>query len=243
MADVHRIIDSVIAAHGGAALWRSLAAVEAVLSVDGFLFATKRRAPLERMRVRADTAAMHFTFHDYPRPGFRGEWDGAREVRIVDASGMVVARREQPRAAFRGLHRQFYWDDLDFLYFAGYATWNYLTTPFIFLRPGFQFELLPATLPEVVRLRVTFPSDIVTHSRSQIFHFAQNGHLLRLDYTAEVVGGWARAAHLCEHYRNFDGLWMPMHRRVYPLFGRKDPLPWPTLVAIDIHELQLVRIK
>jgi len=241
MADIQHLIDNVIAAHGGATLWQSLTAIDAVLSADGFLFTTKRRPPLVRMRVRAATDAMQFTFYDYPRPGLRGEWSGDEEVRIVDTAGAIVARRQHPRAAFRGLRRQLWWDDLDFLYFAGYATWNYLTTPFIFLRPGFQFELLPVAPGEVVRLRAIFPPDTVTHSRSQVFHIAPNGHLLRLDYTAEVVGGWARAAHLCEHYRNFDGLWAPTQRRVYPLFGRAEPLPWPTLVAIDVHELRPVR--
>ena len=38
-----------------------------------------------------------------------------------------------PRAAFRSLRRQLYWDDLDFIYFGGYATWNCLLTPFLFL--------------------------------------------------------------------------------------------------------------
>jgi hypothetical protein len=60
--------------------------------------------------------------------------------------------------------------------------------------------------------------------------------LRRHDYTAEVVGDWASAIHLCEDYRQFGGLWMPTKRRVYPkgLFNR--PLPLPTLVAIDIHD-------
>ena len=241
MADIDRVLDGIIAAHGGAEFWHGLKDIEAVLSADGFLFTTKRRSPLRRMRVRAETRVPHFTFYDYPRAGLRGEWIGDDEVRIVDEAGAVVARREHPRAAFRGLRRQFYWDDLDFLYFAGYATWNYLTLPFIFLRLGFEFELLPAAPGGVVRLRAAFPPDIPTHSRSQVFHFAPNGHLLRIDYTAEVVGGWARAAHLCEHYRNFEGLQAPTRRRVRPLFGREEPLAFPTLVAIDIHELRPLR--
>ena len=241
MNDIDRLLDTVITAHGGADFWHGLDAIDAVLSADGFLFSAKRRPPLRRLRVRAATAAARFTFFDYPRPGLRGEWLGDDEVRIVDAAGAVVARRERPRAAFRGLRRQFWWDDLDFLYFAGYATWNYLTAPFLLLRPGFVFELLPALPGEVSRLRATFPPDVPTHSRDQVFHFAPDGRLLRLDYTAEVVGGWARAAHLCECYRNFGGLLAPTRRRVRPLFGGEQPLPFPTLVAIDIHELTPVR--
>jgi hypothetical protein len=241
MTDSDGILDNVIAAHGGAGFWNGLSGLEAELSVDGFLFTTKRRRPLRRMRVWASTTEPRFVFHDYPRPGLRGELIGDDEVRIVDAAGTVIARRERPREAFRGLRRLFFWDDLDFLYFGGYATWNYLTAPFLFLRPGFSFERLPP-LPgaegEITRLRVAFPPDIPTHCRSQIFHFNELGHLLRLDYTAEVVGGWAHAAHLCEHYRDFDGLIAPTRRRVRPLFSRAEPLPFPTLVAIDLHALR-----
>lgn len=240
MTDADRVIADAIVAHGGAPLWKRLDAIEAVLSADGFLFATKRVRPLRRMRVRAETAEPRFTFIGFPRPGLRGEWLGDDEVRIVADDGTVVARRARPRDAFRGLRRQLWWDDLDFLYFAGYATWNYLTAPFLFMRPGFAFRMRPAAPGGVARVAVTFPPDVPTHCREQVFHFAPGGELLRLDYTAEVVGNWAHAAHLCDDYREFHGLRVPTRRRVRPLFGLKEPLPFPTLVAIDIHELQPV---
>jgi len=240
MSDPNPLVAEVIAAHGGAALWQRLAAVEAVLSADGFLFKTKRRPPLKRIRMRADTASSNFCIYDYPGAGLRGELMGDAEVRIVDADGGIVARRASPRAAFRGLRRELWWDDLDFLYFAGYATWNYLTTPFVFLRPGFEFETLPPAADGTRRFAATFPTDIPTHSRRQVFHVGADGRLLRLDYTAEVVGGWARAAHICADYREFGGLWAPTRRRVYPLFNFASPLPFPTLVAIDVHELNPV---
>lgn len=238
MKDIDRILERVLAAHGGADLWRGLDGIEAELSADGFLFTTKRRPPLRHVRVWASAREPHFVFHDFPRPDLRGELLGDAEVRIVAADGTVLARRERPRAAFRGLRRQFWWDELDFIYFGGYATWNYLTTPFLFLRPGFAFELLPAAADRTIRLRATFPPEIPTHSRRQVFHFTPEGRLLRLDYTAEVVGSWARAAHLCADYRDCGGLLVPCRRRVRPLFVGETPAPWPTLVAIDIHELR-----
>jgi len=241
MTEADRILADVVAAHGGAALWQSLTAVEAVLSVDGFLFTTKRVRPLRQVRVSASTTEPRFTFFDWPRFGQRGEWLGEDEVRIIAADGAVIARRKQPRAAFRGLRRQLWWDALDFLYFAGYATWNYLTTPFLLMRPGFQFEVLPAAGDGIVRIAATFPADLPSHCRKQVFHFTPDGELLRLDYTAEVVGGWAHAAHVCADYRDFDGLRAPTKRRVHPLFHLKNPLPFPTLVAIDVLELRPVR--
>jgi hypothetical protein len=241
MGEAERIVTNAVVAHGGAALWQSLTAIEAVLTVDGFLFTTRHIKPLRRVRVAASTTEPRFTFFDWPRPGQRGEWLGEAEVRIIADDGTVIAQRRQPRAAFRGLRRELWWDDLDFLYFAGYATWNYLTTPFIFLRPGFQFTLLPPAADGTLRVAATFPPDVPSHCREQVFHFAPSGELLRLDYTAEVVGGWAHAAHLCSNYRDFDGLRAPTTRRVRPLFHLRNPLPFPTLVAIDVHEIKLVR--
>ena len=77
-------------------------------------------------------------------PGARqtAELIGTREVRITDAEGRIGAQRIDPRSLIPRARRQFRWDDLDFIYFAGYATWNYLATPFLFLRDGFVFRLL-----------------------------------------------------------------------------------------------------
>ncbi len=238
--DVQAILDKAIAAHGGADFWRELSGVEARLSAAGFLFTTKGRPPLRHMRMWASATEPRFTFFDYLQPGWRGEWIGDAEVRIVDAEGNVVSRRERPREAFRGLRRQFRWDALDFLYFGGYATWNYLTTPFLLLRPGFEFELLSplkGSQGRIERIAAVFPPDIPTHSRRQVFYFDESGLLTRLDYTAEVVGNWARAAHLCEDYKDFGGLKAPTKRRVWPTLLGSGPLPFPNLVALDIDDI------
>ena len=58
------------------------------------------------------------------------------------------------------------------------------------------------------------------------------------DYTAEVVGSWARAAHLSTDFRRFGGLRVSTVRRVYPRGPLGRPRPFPTLVAIDIHDVQ-----
>ena len=81
------------------------------------------------------------------------------------------------------------------------------------------------------------PDDLPTHSRQQIFYFDENWHLMRLDYVAEVVGGWAHAAHLCENYQEFNGLMAPTRRRVRPILFGDHSLPGPTLVALDIHNI------
>lgn len=236
-----KAIASAIAAHGGAARWNGIAVVEATISARGFLFTAKRRPPLERVRVRAWTREVRLAFLDFPRAGETSELLGDAEVRVVRDDGTVPAQRTKPRAEFSNWRKQFAWDLLDFVYFGGYATWNYLTTPFVFLRAGFAFEeLAPLATAEGPwsRVRVHFPADIPTHSRVQVFHFDSLHRLRRLDYTAEVVGRWARAAHRCDAYRDFDGLQVPTLRTVLPLPFGSTPLPGPTLVALTVHDFR-----
>jgi len=232
------IVNEIIEAHGGVERWRSLKSLDVELSAGGFLFTMKRVTRLNHVRLLADVAEPRLVFRDFPDSGQEGEFRGDKEVVVTDSNGEIAARKENPRTGFGNLRHQFYWDKLDFLYFAGYATWNYLVTPFLFLRDGFKFEEVePGSETEnyAKKLVVIFPESLPTHCRKQTFYFDEKMLLRRLDYTAEVVGGWARAAHFCDDYRDFDGLKIPTRRRVLPKFIGNYPVPWPTLVAIDIH--------
>jgi hypothetical protein len=235
------LVQEIIEAHGGAALWNSLEVLEAEISAWGFLFTAKRRPALKHIVVSASTREPRLSFHDFPSPGSTSELIGDQEVRILGGDGKPIAKRLNPRSAFTGLRRMISWDTLDFIYFGGYALWNYLVTPFLFLRDGFQFQVLErrdGAPRRWLRLQVTFPSDIPTHCSKQVFYFDENRCLQRLDYTAEVVGRWAHAAHLCENYRDFDGLKAPTRRRVRPILFGSSPLPAPTLVAIEVHDIR-----
>ena len=238
-----QIINESVEAHGGMDFWNSLEALDAEISASGFLFTAKRRPLLRRVRMRAFTREPKFSFFDFPRPGLTSELVGTSKVRILDNSGTVIAVRENPRSAFRGIRHSFSWDDLDFIYFGGYATWNYLTAPFLLARPGFVLEArepLTRDPQSLIRVEATFPDDIPTHSRRQIFYFDDQRLLRRLDYIAEVVGGWAHAAHFCEEYRTFDGLTVPTRRFVLPLFFGTKPLPGPRLVDLEVHSIKPV---
>ncbi len=233
------ILNEIIEAHGGVRLWNSIEAVEAVISASGFLFTAKRRPPQNHVRVRAYAHEPRFESYDFPNPGQKTEFLSGKEVRIVNADESVAESRTNPRAAFGDLRRLFYWDELDFVYFGSYAEWNYLLTPFIFLRDGFEFKVRGRMrgIPDTwIILDVTFPDDIPTHCKNQTFYFDEVRLLRRLDYTAEVVGGWAHATHVCEDYKEFNGFKVPVRRRVTPhLYGARY-LPGPLLVSIDLHE-------
>lgn len=242
-ANAMQIVHEAIEAHGGMAYWNSLEALDVEMSASGFLFTAKQRPVLRRVRMRASTHEPKFTFFDFPGPGQTSELIGNAEVRILDSEGKVISRRVDPRAAFHGLRRLFKWDDLDFIYFGGYANWNYLTAPFLLSRKGFVVEALEplqGALASLTRLQVTFPADVPTHSRQQIFYFDDQRLLKRLDYTAEPVGGWAHAAHLCGEYRTFGRLKAPTRRWALPLpFGHR-PLPGPRLVDLEVHSIRPV---
>jgi len=228
-------LDDILDAHGGLDYWRSLSSIDIEMSAQGFLFRAKHVAPQRHVRLTINTRTPQVTLHDYPAAGQRAVLHGAQRVEILDASGAVLQTRADPRAAFTHRRRSLYWDALDFAYFSGYAMWNYTNLPFLLTEPGFTFDTLPAPAG-MTRLKVTFPPELPTHSPTQQLLFDHSGRLTRHDYTAEVVGSWAKAAHLCQDYRQFGGLLLPTRRRVYPAGPFTRPLPVPTLVAIDIHD-------
>lgn len=230
-------LEHILDAHGGLDRWHSLTAIELEISAYGFLFAAKRVPRQRHVRFTISTRTPDVVIHDYPAPGQSAVLRGNDRVEIRDAGGAVLKARDNPRDAFTLGRHSLYWDALDFAYFSGYAMWNYTNLPFLLANPGFAVEALPAD-DSATRLKVGFPPELPTHSPTQEFRFDESGRLTRHDYTAEVVGSWARAAHLCHDYRQFGGLWLPTRRRVYPRGPLGRPLPLPTLVAIDVHDVQ-----
>lgn len=236
--DTGPILEKILEAHGGRERWESITSLEAEISARGFLFTAKRCPVLSHVSVTAMAREPRFLFHDYPSPGLTGELIGNAEVRILGNAGRVVECRANPRAAMHEPGKFFRWDALDFVYFGGYATWNYLMMPLLLVRGDVHVEAIAPRRglpPAWTCLRVRFPETIPTHSATQTFFFDERHHLRRHEYVAEVVGAWALAAHFCEDYRSFGGFKAPTRRRVRPMLPGNIVLPGPTLVAIDVH--------
>lgn len=221
-------------AYGGEERWRTASAVEATLSAGGLAFRLKWQRPLQLLHVRAAVARPHSELRPIDRAGHTGILDGL-SVRIEDAAGNVIASREDPRGQFPYGRRLFRWDSLDQTYFSGYATWNYLTLPALLLRDDIEWSE-----PAPGMLEARFPLHLPTHSQQQRFHFdSETGLLRQHDYTAEVFGGWAKAAHVILEHGSWNGMPFPSRRRVTPRGPSGRPLPGPTLVWIEVHEWRL----
>lgn len=213
------------------------------MASGGFALASKLKAGRVRsFEARLATSEPRTVISDYTGPGRRGVFT-PEGVRIESGSGETLSERSNPREAFRSFRHNLWWDDLDLLYFVGYALWGYMAAPFVFARPGFEVREA-GTWDEDgerwSRLEVTFPPEVPNHSRQQTFYFDEAGLLRRLDYTAEVFGSWAKAAHYCWEHREIAGLVVPTRRKVLPRKRNGRPRPRPTLIWIEIEHVELV---
>jgi len=236
------LLEEVIAAHGGRDRWRSVEVIEASFSSGGLAFAAHLQPfALKGLRVSMMPHSWQLALNGYCRPDWCGIWTPTH-VQIIAGDDSVVAERHDPRTSFSRVSRQFRWDKLDLLYFAGYALWNYLSFPFILEAPGVKLATAgDAKMAPGRRLMAEFDERVPTHSRLQTFHLDKDGLLLRHDYTADVIGRWATAANFCIASEEVDGLRFYTRRRVLPRFGGLTVSPVPTLVWIEIGDIHLIR--
>jgi hypothetical protein len=239
------LLEEVIAAHGGLERWRAVRTIRGRVNSGGLLIRT--RMPGNRFRDSRLEAAAHEpvgSAEPWPRDGRRGVFDHGA-VRIETAGGEVLQSREHPRESFfgwPGLRRNFRWDALDGMYFAGYAWWNYLSVPFLLARDDVRVEEIEPWREDGEtwrRLEAHFPESIDTHSERQAFYYDADLRLRRHDYTAEVIGGWARGAHMCADHVEAGGLLFPTRRWVRPIGPRNRAMPGPTLVALRLSEIEV----
>lgn len=231
------LLEAALHACGDPARWDRLTTVRLQLRVRGNLLMSKCKSPRVRpYTVELSTRRVRAVLFPFGRHKGRGILEGD-SVRLESASGQRLAERDGARAHAR---EHLVWDDLDLMYFLGYAFWNYLNTPFLFRWEGFRaVEIDPWTGPRSAlgpesrslrplrRLLVHFPPEIPTHCPEQVFYFDEQAQLCRLDYTAEIFSRHLRGAHLCLAHRKWDcGFVTATHRRVVPFLGDLRPLLW-----------------
>ena len=225
-----------IEAYGGQQRWTGAKRLEAEFSARGLAFTLKHRPQFKRVQLSMDVGRPHSRITPIGKdPHITGVLDGP-DVYLENTIGKIVRERKNARRFFPGGRRVFFWDDLDMAYFANYAMWNYLTLPALMLRHDIDWQELEPGLLEAV-----FPPEIPTHSRVQRFRFDRNsGLLIQHDYTADIISRLATAAHMVLAHSESDGIRYTSQRRVTPRSGRGKPRRGPTLIAIDVHNFQLI---
>lgn len=238
------LLHEILIAHGGLERWRAATSLTAHGRFGGLL---RSRFPGNRMadvNVRVQLAEQRAVFRGFPQAHQQAVFDRG-DVRIETRDGEPINARRNARAAFAGLsglRRNVRWDALDAAYFAGYAWWNYLSTPLLLTRDGVTItegDTWSEAGERWRRVEVTFPPDIHTHSQRQTLYVNDAGLIRRHDYVAEPIGRWACAAHYCDEHQRFGGLVFPTRRRVRPRGPGGRALREPVLVALDIDEIAI----
>lgn len=212
------LVEASIRAHGGWDAWKRL---EIIRIEPGWL-----RGPLPLLKGFGRTFGLprHFelrphrhvaVFEGFPDAETTGLFeDGV--VSLVDAkSTETLIGSRSHRKTFDSRARARRWTPLDALYFFGYALLHYHAIPFTLGEASFVcLEGVKIGRDTLLALELDFPLERETHCRRQKFFFGDEGLVRRHDYTADIVGPWAKGAHYWEDYDLVDGLKLPTRRRV-----------------------------
>ena len=162
-------------------------------------------------------------------------------VAIEATDGSVLEELRQPRESFVGHTLQSPWTELQLAYFAGYAMWTYLNTPFLLAWPGVTCEELSPWKENGEswrRLEVRFPDSIATHSPKQILYVDTVGLLKRHDYDVDIAGG-TPGAHYVDAYVDVSGIKIPTVRRIFARNEDGSVNREPLVVSIDLSNIRL----
>lgn len=212
------LVEHSIRTHGGWDAWKTLEVIRIdpgwlrgalpVLKGFGRTFGLPRRIELRPHRKVA-------VFEGYPNDETTGLYEKGI-VSLVDAKTTeTLIGSKGHRLTFEGPARRRRWTPLDALYFFGYALLHYHSIPFTLGEADFVSSRTARLGGEDLEvLELEFPAERETHSPRQTFYFAGEGLVRRHDYVAEVVGPWAKGAHLWHDYDLVGGLKFATRRQV-----------------------------
>lgn len=235
--DLSKIFDH----HGGLENWHKIKKIECNIEFGGLAFLMKMNMTGKVSRkVIVHTRAPIVEFEDFPKNGFRGIFNSSEAV-IENFKGEIMQNLKDPRTR---VSKSLFWSDLHLLYFAGYALWNYLNSPFIISYEG-AHVLSCRTWKEMgqiwQKVQIKFKDQIPTHSPIQEFYFDEDLEMKRVDYNPVVFARWAKAAHYCQSHKIIEGFSFPTYRYVVPRKENGSARKGPKLVWIKIKDIKLVR--
>ncbi|KIY01384.1 uncharacterized protein Z520_02936 [Fonsecaea multimorphosa CBS 102226] len=244
------LLNAVLDAAGGLDHFNQIEWVEVVADVSGAFWAKKGYPNRRLMTAYVDVHKPRAVFYNFgahlDEPHLRWIWT-PKHLSVERPNGSVILSRSDPYKHFAGHVLTTPWDDLDLLYFTGYALWNYIVTPFYFTWPGILTRELDdyhhtteaGGGDETWRvLEVTHPADFATHCRVQKFYFDPRSYRLRrLDYTVDVVGDSGPMAHYVYDEKKVGGILFPTLRRALNVVDGR-PTGW-SAVLINFHKISV----
>ncbi|EXJ70163.1 uncharacterized protein A1O5_06231 [Cladophialophora psammophila CBS 110553] len=236
------LLNAVLDAAGGVDHFEQVEWIEVVANVSGAFWSKKGYPKRRLMTGYVDTKRPRVVFYNFgahlDEPHLRWIWT-PKHLSVERANGTVVLSRSDPSKHFEGHVLSTPWDDLDLLYFSGYAVWNYMVTPFCFAWPGMSTRELGEHTEgggETWRvLEVTYPEDFATHCRVQKFYYDHQDRMRRLDYTVDVIQGSGTVAHYVYDEKTVDGIVFPTLRRALNVVDGR-PTGW-SMVLINFHKI------
>lgn len=202
MKTAGRILDFAVGRAGGWELWDRVVRFDCdVRAISGplpVLLGQSRTFP-KPTRVELYPQEQRVVFHDFPENGKPSIYIGGR--------GVSVKTGLRP------------WRPDDALDFFGSSLCGYLSWPLL-LKSARKLEVLAPLSATGACLRATLNPGRRNHSLVQDFRFDAKGSLIRNDFTAEVIGGWAQASLINLAPVSIGGLTLASTRRVYPRIGR-----------------------
>ncbi|MCJ1325614.1 hypothetical protein MMC10_002277 [Thelotrema lepadinum] len=233
-----------MSAAGGQARFDRIQSLEANFDMSGVLWSFKGHSAHSKgveayISFKSPQVVYHNMNAHLDEPNIKWIWTPER-VSVQRADGTVLQSRDSPRAKLlQNASPEAPWDDLDLLYFRGYALFNYFAAPFYFTWEGFETR-------EVKRhqeggqtwrvLEVTYPNGFPAHCKVQRYYYDEQFKLRGLDYSSDILQAGV-AAHYCYDGAKVDGLVFPMLRRVVPSQDGESILSAPSMVLLNYHSI------
>lgn len=236
------LLKFTIQAHGGLENWNKYDKVSARLKVGGITWALKQvPGIMDDIYVTSGTKSEYTSFHPFLKQGWRNSFEPGK-VAILDEQDKIVDQLYHPRQSFGGYVTETPWSKLQLTYFTGYAMWTYFNAPFCFAGLDYAVkELEPWTEDgeEFRRLHVTFPDQIATHGKEQVFYIDKSGLIRRHDYNVEILNN-AASVHYSADFIDVAGIKFATKRHVYKRLEDNTALiPAPLFISIELSEISL----
>jgi hypothetical protein len=232
------LLTLAIEAHGGLNAWNEFEKLHANVSIGGVLWDAKG-IPGVFQSIRVDLTLGDQQVTMCPADSEQRILFTPNQISL-ESGGRILDSRTDPRSALLQQAANSKWDKLDAAYFAGYALWGYLTTPFLYTYPGFETREVEPWLESGERwrvLQVTFPEGYAAHTRTQYVYFGEDGLVRRHLYTVDILGG-ASGTNYALDYRSVDGIKVATRRQIVGYNQDRQKLAQPILVSIDLSEVQ-----